>query len=264
MLQKRYEGYLKTAYLWKNNAVFDLQQFEIIPKSNKIDIAIDEKLRLGKYVECLVSFELKQHKNVSILAENIQIQDKKTTLGELDCLLIKNKKPIHLEIIYKFYLYDDTIGSSEIDHFIGPNRKDSLKEKLTKLKQKQLPLLHNDACKTYLTKLKLNAVNIDQFVYFKAQLFIPYNKEINKLKTLNAECIVGFYVNKKQLQKLNDCKFYIPQKKDWLILPHQQVNWLTFETFTTTVNDYLERQFSPLCWIKFKNGELTKMFLVWW
>ena len=44
---------------------------------------------------------------------------------------------IHLEIVYKFYLYDNTIGTSEIDHWIGPNRNDSLREKLEKLKSKR-------------------------------------------------------------------------------------------------------------------------------
>ena len=149
MLQKRYEGFLKTPFLWKDAVVFNLQQFEIISKTNTIDINLNENLRLGKYVERLVSFELEQQTDISILAENIQIQDSKITLGELDCLLKKEDNPIHLEVIYKFYLYDDTVGDTEIDHFIGPNRKDSLIEKITKLKNKQLPLLYSDVCKPY-------------------------------------------------------------------------------------------------------------------
>ncbi|WP_295983015.1 DUF1853 family protein, partial [uncultured Algibacter sp.] len=127
MIQKRYEGFLKTPFLRINDAVYNLDQFKITSKFNKIKIALEKNLRLGKYVEQLVSFELAQQNNISVLAENIQIQDGKITLGELDCLLLKNNKPIHLEVIYKFYLYDATVGESEIDHFIGPNRKDSLK-----------------------------------------------------------------------------------------------------------------------------------------
>jgi len=57
--------------------------------------------------------------------------------------LWENNKPIHLEIIYKFYLYDPSIGLTQLDHWIGPNRRDSLVKKLTKLKQKQLPLLYH-------------------------------------------------------------------------------------------------------------------------
>ena len=96
MLQKRYEGFLKTPLLWKSEAIFNLKPFKIVSKSNKINIEIDEKLRLGKYVERLAYFEFGQQKNSSIIAENIQIQKEKTTLGELDCLLLKNNKPIHL------------------------------------------------------------------------------------------------------------------------------------------------------------------------
>lgn len=68
-IQKRFDGFLQTHNLWKNNAVFNLNQFETPYKSSKIDIEIDEKLRLGKYIERFVSFELSQNKSIEILAE---------------------------------------------------------------------------------------------------------------------------------------------------------------------------------------------------
>lgn len=264
MLQKRYEGFLKTPCLWIKDAIYNLRQFEITSEFDKIDIVLDEKLRLGKYVERFVSFELAQQNHMSILAENIQIQNGKITLGELDCLLLKNNKPIHLEIIYKFYLYDDSVGNCEIDHFIGPNRKDSLKEKLTKLKEKQLPLLYSNSCKPYLEALDLNPETITQEVYFKAQLFLPFSNMNMKLKTLNTDCIAGFYIKQTELYQFNDCKFYMPNKKDWLVLPHTNVNWLDFNGFTLITKSYFEQKFSTLCWIKFNNGEIKKLFLVWW
>lgn len=262
-IQKRFDGFLNTPCLWKHDAVYNLQQFEIESKSTKINIDIDENLRLGKYIERLVSFELQQQESISILSENIQIQDNKTTLGELDCLLLKDEKPIHLEIIYKFYVYDDSIGNSEIEHFVGPNKKDTLVKKLNKLSKKQLPLLHSKHCKNYLKTLDLNSNEIEQHVYFKAQLFVPFQKKII-LKILNQECVAGFYINTKQLQEFFDCKFYIPEKIDWIISPHFNINWLNFEFFKKIAQSYLERQFSPLCWVKFPNGELKKFFLVWW
>ena len=82
-------------------------------------------------------------KEIKILAENVQIQNEKTTVGEIDCILTTAKKPVHLEIIYKFYLYDKSVGTNELEHWIGPNRRDSLVSKLNKLKDKQLPLLYN-------------------------------------------------------------------------------------------------------------------------
>ena len=161
-------------HLWIKEKLFDLSLFEIHSKLDKANLVIDENLRLGKYVERLVSFELEQQDHISVLAENIQIQNGKITLGELDCILLRNKKPIHLEVIYKFYLYDDSIGDSEIEHFIGPNRKDSLLEKLTKLNDKQLPLLYSDICMPYLEKLNLKSENISYSLVLRKSKLTQY------------------------------------------------------------------------------------------
>jgi len=264
MLQKRYEGFLKTPFLWKDDIVLGLKQFQIESSVSKIDSSIDDNLRLGKYIEHLVAFELNQNNTISTLAQNIQIQNNKITLGELDCLLLKNETPIHLEIIYKFYLYDSSVGNTEIEHFIGPNRKDRLIEKLTKLKDKQLPILYSKYCKPYLNQLGLDAKTIFQYVYFKAQLFVPYTNQGIHLKTLNNNCITGIYITKDELNNFKDCKFYIPTKKDWLLNPHTNIDWINYDSFKLIAEEYLEQQFSPLCWIKLKNGELQKLFLVWW
>lgn len=263
-IQKRYEGFLQTNCLWKDNVLYNLHQFEIEPKFTKIDIDINEKLRLGKYIERFVSYQLEQEKNINILCENIQIQKEKITLGELDCILLKDKKPIHLEIIYKFYLFNPDVGKTEIEHFIGPNKKDSLTQKLVKLKEKQLPLLYSNECVAYLNSIRLNVDKIEQQVYFMAQLFVPYSKINPQLSKLNQDCIVGFYINKIELEQFKDCKFYIPTKKDWLLIPHQNLDWLNYNQFKENSNEHLERQFSPLCWMKKSNGEMKKFFLIWW
>ena len=261
-IQKRYDGFLQTDCLWNSNAVYNLHQFELEQKSVSFNLQINEKLRLGKYIERFVSYQLKQEKSIQIISENIQIQQEKITLGELDCIILKDKKPIHLEIIYKFYLFDPTVGNTEIEHFIGPNRKDSLVDKLNKLKEKQLPILYSKACESYLKSINLKSKDIEQQVYFKAQLFTPYKSNIN-LKNINNDCIVGFYINIKQLEVHESCKFYIPIKKDWLVIPHQNVDWLNFHQFKENVEEYLNRSFSPLCWMKNENGEIEKFFLIW-
>jgi len=264
LIQQHFDGFLQTPCLWKNRDVFDLQQFEIQQKSEPINFPINSKLRLGKYIERFVSFQLQQEKSIQLLAENVQIQQDKITLGELDCLLVKDDKPIHLEIIYKFYLYDTSVGKTEIEHFIGPNRKDSLVEKLNKLKQKQLSLLYTNECKSYLERINLNVEEIEQQVYFKAQLYVPYAKKEIQLEILNQNCINGFYIYQHQIQQFSDCKFCIPTKKDWLIIPHANVDWLSFNVFKTEVSTFLERQFSPLVWVKHPSGNIEKLFIVWW
>lgn len=263
-IQKRYDGFLQTACLWNSNDIYEIEHFEIAQESSKINININEKLRLGKYIERFVYYQLEQQNNIKIISENIQIQQEKRTLGELDCIILKDDKPIHLEIIYKFYLYDTFVGANEIEHFIGPNRKDALVDKLTKLKEKQLPLLYSKECKDYLSTLKLASEEIKQQVYFMAQLFVPLSNKNIQLENLNQNCIIGFYINIKELQQFNGCKFFIPIKKDWLIIPNANVNWLSFIEFKKYAKEYLDRQFSPMCWLKKSNGELKKFFLVWW
>jgi len=263
-IQLQFNGFLNTPNLWKNDAVLGLHQFEIVQESYEFDFEIDSKLRLGKYIERFVFFQLQQEKTIKIIAENIQIQQEKRTLGELDCILTRNKKPIHLEIVYKFYLYDDSVGDTEIDHFIGPNRKDSLIEKLNKLKEKQFPLLYSTECRNFIKTLKLNVEEIKQQVYFKAQLFVPFLNLNLQLSQLNEDCIVGFYINRKELDNFTRCKFFIPNKKDWLIAPHQHVKWIEFHQFKIKDIAYFEREFSPLIWIKRPNGTISKAFLIWW
>lgn len=263
-IQLHYDGFLRTPFLWVNTDVKGLAHFKIINKASKIDLNIAAKLRLGKYVERFVSFQLQQEKNIQIISENIQIQQEKRTLGELDFIILKNGKPIHLEVIYKFYLYDNSVGASEIEHFIGPNRKDSLVAKLTKLKEKQLPLLYTNECVNYLKTINLSSKKIEQQVYFKAQLFVPYKHQEIKLKQLNASCIVGFYIHFKELGLFTNCKFYIPNKKNWLINPQSNVDWLAFHQFVVKAEEYHQQKYAPLLWIKQKNGIIKKVFLVWW
>ncbi|PWG05059.1 DUF1853 family protein [Polaribacter aquimarinus] len=263
-IQNRYESFLKTPSLWKGNAVLDLTQFKSPKKTNRITIDVNKKLRLGKYIERLVSFQLSQEDHIDMLCENIQIQQNKRTLGELDCIIKRDNTVIHLEIIYKFYLYDCTVGTSEIDHFIGPNRKDSLIEKLTKLKEKQLPLLYTKECKEYLNSINLQASQIAQQVYFKAQLFIPFSKKNITLEILNNDCISGYYLNHEQLSQFSNCKFYIPNKKDWIIKPCKNVNWMNYPDFTDICKEFYHKKYSPLCWFKQENGVILKIFMIWW
>lgn len=264
-LQLQYEEYLKTPFLWNGKGVFGLQQFSnSIPKTTSYSNKTPQKLRLGKLVERFVSYELQQDSSIEIIVENIQIQQEKITLGELDCILFKNRKPIHLEIIYKFYLYDSTVGNSEIEHWIGPNRRDSLLQKLTKLREKQLPLLYTNECLTYLESLKLIASEIDQQLFFKAQLFVPLKDYGNEFPLVNNECINGFYINLKELNDFNESKFHIPNKHNWLVQPHTNIDWLSFTDFITELQIYLDAEKAPLCWLKKSNGELFKFFAVWW
>lgn len=264
-IQFLYDGYLNTYCLWKSNSILGLQQFEL-DSDNRFSLfrrKLHKKLRLGQLAEQFVFNELEQFENCKILAENIQVQKDKQTLGELDALIEFNTKRIHLEIVYKFYLFDASLGTSEIAQWIGPNRNDSLIEKLKKLRNKQLPLLYSEDCHSTLKSLNLNAEDFQQKILFKAQLFSPY-KSLIKFKLINEHCLSGFYLNLNQLEDFSFCKFFIPSKLDWFLEPHTNVFWLDYISIKTEVIDYLKQNKSPLLWIKQPDSTLQKCFLVWW
>ncbi|MGB0897190.1 MAG: DUF1853 family protein [Flavobacteriaceae bacterium] len=260
-----YKGFDNTQLLWLNSPLQDLNQCHL-PKRKPNDFSEIpvKKYRLGHLVEQFVFHDLKQSDAITVLATNCQIKLNKRTIGELDCIILKDNSPIHLEIIYKFYLYDPTIENTELDHWIGPNRADSLIEKITKLKNKQLPLLFRSETQPLLNSLNLNVNDIQQQVLFKAQLFVPLGLYGKSFPVINNACIIGYYINYKQLNSLSSCQFYIPQKLDWLIDPHLHVEWLNYDVAKSHIMELIDRDKSPLCWVKSPNNNLQKVFITWW
>ena len=263
--QLRYQGYLSTPLLWQGNSIKGLEQLEL-SRTSKHDFSNNtvKEIRLGKLIEHFVFHELAQNKSIEILASNIQLIDNKLTIGEIDCLLKLLNEFIHLEIIYKFYLYDKDITSSEIDKWIGPNRNDSLSRKIEKLKTKQLPILQHKKTREILNKLQLDVDLFQQKVYFKAQLFVPFNMLNEKMEIINNQCIKGYYLSFNQIKKITSTLFYIPSKLDWLIEPNNNVNWKETASFIKEIGKYMKAKKSPLCWIKDNHGQMQKIFVVYW
>ncbi len=263
-IQLQYQGFFNTPLLWKQHRVSNLEQLELplIPCHQLTDIPYPNN-RLGKRVEQFVIASLKQYKDIRIIAQNLQIQNQKITVGELDCILCIKSQTIHLEIVYKFYLYDATVGTTELEHWIGPNRNDNLLKKLSKLKNKQLPLLFNKYAEGHLNYLGLKPEMLMQRVCFKAQLFVPYNSNIH-FDLLNKDCLQGFYVHFLDVAQFSGCKFYIPEKMDWLLSVNTQVDWLSYGDFCEKVLGKSQEKRAALYWIKFPNGNMQKFFVVYW
>ena len=261
----QYQGFANTPNLWFGDSVYGLNQFEYTSHSNTeiTDIA-NLPYRLGKRVEHFVCYDLEQHSDINLLAHNLQIQHNKQTIGELDVLLKHKQQPVHLEIIYKFYVYDPTVGTSELEHWIGPNRKDSLVQKLEKLKNKQLPLLFRPDTASYLQDLGLDSGQIQQNVLFKAQLFVPRVLKNSHFEQVNNACIAGVYIKKEVLPSFQYCQFYIPSKVNWLAGIQPQITWLEYANFNTELQVFLDKNQSPLVWIKHPNGNTERVFVVWW
>ncbi len=261
--QLRFDGYLKSRELW-DGQLFSLKQYTIKGSSN-LEIKLPKKkLRLGILVEQFVFTCLRANMNIEHLKTNIQIIQDKKTIGELDCLISDKGKYIHLELVYKFYLYDPSIQGNEIDKWIGPNRNDSLKQKLTKLKTKQMALLYHPNTNKTLSNLGYNLEMFDQKVHFKAQLFLPFGQNKRIIYEVNKSCIRGFYITQDKLELFKENHFFLPRKLDWLIDPHDSVLWLSYVEAKSFIALELHQSRSPLCWMKDPRGNFTKLFVVFW
>lgn len=263
---QRHKGYLNTSSLFKADNVLEFEILEL-ESDNKALIDSDEfkNQRLGKLVEEFVFHQLKQESHINLITENLQIQNGKQTIGEIDALYYNNEQPIHLEIVYKFYLYDSVKSyDNPLSYWIGPNRNEALDYKLEKLRNKQFPLLYKEETKLQLKKLELDIKSIKQQLCFKAQLFLPYNNQMINVNPLNEDCISGFYCSINTISNFKHYQFYIPVKLDWLIKPHNNVEWLTFETSKTEIEQFIIQKKSPLVWLKSENNEFIKCFITWW
>jgi hypothetical protein len=262
-LQTQFHGFYHTPHLFSEEVLGMNPLLTTISNTPQFTLEPIKNLRLGQRVERFVSQELLLNPSIKKLAENCQIQNEKRTIGELDGLYEINGIPTHVEIQFKFYLYDESLGSTEIERCIGPMRRDSLIEKLNKLKNKQLPLLYSEDTKPLLQQLQLNNKKIEQKIYFKAQIFKPLDTSIS-LSTLNNKCVFGFYFNYKLLSLFSDCKFYKPKKVDWLANVVPNTNWQTYEQILPDLKQYEIEKYAPLIWLKKPNGTLHKCFIVPW
>ncbi|WP_299362086.1 DUF1853 family protein [Winogradskyella sp.] len=261
-----FEGFQDTPLLWENNNVEFLKQFSIDKTSETFFPKTEHrKLRLGKWIEAYTSFQLQKQSNIEILEENLQIRSGKQTIGELDILLLNNNQPIHLEIAYKFYLYDSTRAYSDnLAYWIGPNRNDSFVYKINKLREKQLPLLFKKETIEVLKTKNLIPDDFEQYVHFKAQLYVPYPMSNIDLTPLNKKCIQGWYLKFNFLLQLKYHKFHIPNKLNWLRKPNIAIDWLDFNEAQIAIKHYIDKRQSPLCWIKSPENDLQKCFITWW
>jgi hypothetical protein len=275
-LAYQYEGFLNAKDIRAKQTSPDFLPFlttsEAIPNTttlNNWQQTIPPKLALGKRVEHFMSYYLGNHSPYKILAQNIQIFNKKITIGELDFLIQHSdtQQIIHLEQVYKFYLYVPNSTLSLNDPWIGPNYKDSFQQKMNKLNQKQFPLLYQENTKKALEHLNLNFSKTQQQLSFKAALFLPYNKLTNTFKAINNSCIEGTWMRLEDFEKndlFQEAQFYLPEKQDWGVPPKHHSTWFSYASILPKIQASLAQKRAPLCWLKTPTKEYQKLFVVWW
>jgi len=268
-LKTQFLGFINTPSLFKN--LHSLNQFELdINEINGFDFSkliITDKLPLGKRIERFFEFFVNQSINYELIKSNIQIIHDKQTLGELDFLIydMKNKKYLHLEHIYKYYLYD-TSFENELDRFIGPNRDDTFIKKIEKLKNKQLPLLYKDETRQYLDGIDID--NIEQKVCFKGNIYVPLNLLGKEIPIVNNSCIQGFYISYKEFitQKyFKEFKYFLPSRDDWVCDCSFNKTWKNLGEIIDEIELLLSYKKSTLVWLKNeKENKIQSFFITWW
>lgn len=240
---------------------FDLSTLIV---SQEIDFSLPYHLRLGHLVEHIVSQLIKSSTNYKVLYENIQIVENKITVGEIDFIIqeIETSQNIHLELAYKFYLLDSNISSVVNQCWIGPNRKDSLNEKLDKLYTKQFPLLSHNATVSMFEELNISEVS--QALCFLVSLFVPYQMKLN-LDPVYDKYVRGYFINIDTFLTLDHtgCEYHIPEKKNWGINPSVNKIWDDLGQISHALRNCLKQKQSPLCWKK-QNDLYSEFFVVWW
>ncbi len=240
---------------------FELSDLNLPPSLN-IELPLNR--RLGHFIEVIVSNCIKSSENYRMIDESIQIIEDKNTLGELDFILEEkaNSRLIHLELAYKFYLYDPGLSQSQVENWIGPNRNDFLIKKLEKLRHKQFPLLHHASVKKRLQVEKTD--QIDQRLCLLASLYLPFQKEV-VLDSVYHDFIKGYYFTLEEFEREHspNKRYYLPTKTEWGIDPSTNKSWSSYADIEEELIESLTGKRSRLCWQKV-GDEFQEIFVVWW
>lgn len=261
-------GFQNTPPLWQKEQ-FGIRQFEF----PEIDIltfrpkAIPPKIRLGHQMEYVFKQFIEHSPTYEILVHNLPIRRDKQTLGEIDFILREKQSDalVHIELTYKFYIIDPEI-TEPIHRLMGPNKKDMFFTKMEKIKNEQFQLLHSDeGIKTLLEK-DIDHGSITHQTCYKAQLFTPYSSVSTSIRPLNQDCICGYWLRFADFNtsEFKNHQYYIPFKSEWVVEPHNAVQWTShFETLMD-INLRMLKENAPMIWIKKSEIDFEKFFLVWW
>ncbi|MDT0678071.1 DUF1853 family protein [Autumnicola musiva] len=269
-IQQQFKGFLSTPPLWKKDELFGIKQFKL-PEGYLLPEALQNLYSphsiLGKRMESFFEHFINQTRDYDLLASNIQINREKLTIGEIDFLLkqLSNKKLLHVELVYKFYVYDPSF-KEELQRWIGPNRKDSLLQKIEKLRKKQFPLLFKNETKDFLQSIPLDPNYVEQEACFRANLFLPKKWSRQSISLVNKECICGYWISNEdfQAEEYKHALFYSPKKQNWPLNPRYNNIWFSFSEIRTQINFFLKKKRAPLIWMKKNKEEYERFFVVWW
>lgn len=226
---------------------------------------VPARLVLGKRAELFLKQAILQSKDYDLLASGIQLIAEGITHGELDFLLYSHveNRFVHVELAYKLYLFDES-ASEDLGNWVGPNKRDSLKLKLEKLKNFQFPKLYSPIAKKSLASLSIDPIQVVQKLYMPMQLYIPFGSgmELTCMQTSPE----GEWLSIDRFRKENwdGYLFFIPEKQDWFVNPTYGEVWFELADVMPQITEIIALRRSPMIWIIVPSGIRKKLFITYW
>ncbi|MFT4850143.1 MAG: hypothetical protein ACI83B_002695 [Sediminicola sp.] len=260
-------------FLSAPDLVISSEEYSFTPFQFSLNERLDDEtfmfpydIIIGKQAEFCFAFYLRQSQRYALIASNIQINGKTETVGEIDYLVFdsRTQKTLHVELACKFYLFDSDSRQSEMSKWIGPNRKDSLKTKLDKLKLKQFPLIRRKETEVSLKALQIDVNTIKQSLCLKAFLFLRKGSQLNKFSENYRVCIVGYWLPYAEFISEDKTAMYaVPKKKKWLLPIEDADEWHNFDETKNILKAQIENTQSVLVYKKVEDL-ILRFFVVWW
>lgn len=271
MLLKQYRAFFQTQLMIQNPdmlphiGIFNFEASQI-SAPEVADLESFKKLGfIGKRAELFAKHVFSNSPDFRLLSHSLQIFDAPKTLGEFDFIFedLKASEIIHLEMVYKVYLYDARLSDTPDFCWIGPNRRDSFQEKCTKLKNHQFPLLYHPKTAESLSQLGIdNVEEIQQQLLFKAILFRKFDQELPDFQFLNTLEMSGFwlYWDEFKTDHWQDALYFMPRKANWFN-QISDVDWVDYPQIIAEVKAEHLIHRNPMLWVKLRSQTL-KIFVV--
>jgi len=212
-------------------------------------IAEREHRLLGSYFEVLWQFFLTHFPDWSLLGSRIQVPPTGPTQGELDIVAQSpSGDPLHIELAVKFYLRPtQRSGTAEAD-WLGPQTRDRLDLKLSKLADKQFPFFRDPAAQATLAQADLPLSALPTSV-IKGYLFEPGQTGPNSQvagalpDSVNPQVHMGYWYHHNRIQPLLDHHDHwaIIDKWQWLGPYQHHTKPLDAQQVATFVEQHFQR-----------------------
>ena len=178
---------------------------------------------LGEYFEILLATWLREITPAEFLGANIQVHGGEGTIGEFDLVFRRDGMCHHWELAAKFYLGHP--GPRGEQSWYGPNPRDRLDKKWTRLCNHQLRLAEQPAARDVLHTLGVDG-DVDSRAFLKGYFYVPLDAsyEVELHPDANEDAVRGWWVHRSSFEEHRD-RLEPEEPLRWMRLP--RLRWLS-------------------------------------